>query len=165
MSYLGFHWNINMVRYKIMLSNIFLCQHYFGEQGEQVSTNENNLYVDPATYLESVKNFFRVNIPMACWETFITLGTLQMWNNHPHGIPSTFWTDSLLWNPLVVYGIILYKYIDAELDKIRTVKWATLNSNLSVIRLIVYNRLNDCQKMLIWSQCETKLPDVGPLIT
>ena len=23
---------------------------------------------------------------MACWETFITLGTLQMWNNHPHGI-------------------------------------------------------------------------------
>ena len=73
-----------------MLSNIFLCQHYFGEQGEQVSTNENNLYVDPATYLESVKNFFRVNIPMACWETFITLGTLQMWNNHPSGIPSTF---------------------------------------------------------------------------
>ena len=41
-----------------MLSNIFLCQHYFGEQGEQVSTNENNLYVDPATYLESVKYFF-----------------------------------------------------------------------------------------------------------
>ena len=73
-----------------MLSNIFLCQHYFGEQGEngdnKVSTNENNLYIDLGNLFRKCKIFFRVNIPMACWETFITLGTLQMWNNHPHGI-------------------------------------------------------------------------------
>ena len=67
----------------IMLSNIFLCQHYFGDKCQPMRIIYTLTLV---TYLESVKIFFRVNIPMACWETFITLGTLQMWNNHPHGI-------------------------------------------------------------------------------
>ena len=60
---------------------------FWRTSGEQVSTNENNLYIDLGNLFRKCKNFFfRVNIPMACWETFITLGTLQMWNNHPHGI-------------------------------------------------------------------------------
>ena len=45
-----------------MLSNIFLCQHYFGEQGEnsdnKVSTNENNLYIDLGNLFRKCKNFF-----------------------------------------------------------------------------------------------------------
>lgn len=145
-----------------MLSNIFLCQHYFGEQGEQVSTNENNLYNDPATYLESVKKFcfewtfqWHAGRLLSRWEPF-RCGIIILMVFHPR------------FEQIHYYGIrwsYTGFFFHAELDKIRTVKWATLNSNLSVIRLIAYNRLNDCQKMLIWSQCETKLPDVGPLIT
>ena len=45
-----------------MLSNIFLCQHYFGEQGEngdnKVSTNENNLYIDLGNLFRKCKIFF-----------------------------------------------------------------------------------------------------------
>lgn len=42
-----------------MLSNIFLCQHYFGEQGDNKCQPMRIIYtLTLVTYLESVKFFF-----------------------------------------------------------------------------------------------------------